>query len=399
MLSIGAFNALLKTLEEPPKHVIFILATTEPQKIPETIISRCQRFDFKNISHIEMKKCLNNIIKLENIIIDDEALNEIIFNSKGGMRDAIGMLDQAFTFSSERITKNDIETLSGTVSENKLIEFINNVIENNINEVLSFNEYIYENGKDYELVLNKVLDLLRVNLIEQKLKKTPKIKINDTKTIYYIDNFEHIYEKICKFQNKKIVFDVEILRMLSGSNVSRETLPEKEINLVKNNKEVDNNIKKENNELINQLKSENETLHEIRINNILLTAKKEKLNEVQQLWPKIKDFLFDSKYKLCAGIMSTSIPAAASEEGLIINVGENFNLQRINDNYNICLEMINKLIKVDKAIFVSDNFWKENRPKYIEKIKNKELKYINENDIIKKNSVNEFTEFIEMEEE
>ena len=83
MLSIGAFNALLKTLEEPPEYVIFILATTEPQKIPATIISRCQRFDFKSISMESMKKCLNNIIEKEKIQIGDDALDEIIVNSKG----------------------------------------------------------------------------------------------------------------------------------------------------------------------------------------------------------------------------------------------------------------------------------------------------------------------------
>ena len=102
MLSIGAFNALLKTLEEPPEYIIFILATTEPQKLPTTVISRCQRFDFKSISRESMKQCLENIIQKEKINIDTAALDEIILNSNGGMRDAIGMLDQAFAFSDEK---------------------------------------------------------------------------------------------------------------------------------------------------------------------------------------------------------------------------------------------------------------------------------------------------------
>ena len=105
MLSIGAFNALLKTLEEPPEYIIFILATTEPQKIPATIISRCQKFDFKPIAPIKMKDCLKNIINKENIVIEEEAIDEIIVNSLGGMRDAIGMLDQSFGFCEEYITK------------------------------------------------------------------------------------------------------------------------------------------------------------------------------------------------------------------------------------------------------------------------------------------------------
>ena len=128
MLSIGAFNALLKTLEEPPEYVIFILATTEPQKIPTTVISRCQRFDFKNITQDYMKQCLENIIQKENIPIEQDALYEIIRNSKGGMRDAIGMLDQAFAFCDNKISLEDIQELSGTISDGEVEKFFNNLL-------------------------------------------------------------------------------------------------------------------------------------------------------------------------------------------------------------------------------------------------------------------------------
>ena len=104
MLTVGAFNALLKTLEEPPEHIIFVLATTDPQKIPETILSRCQRFDFKKISTESIVENLEKISQKENIEIETPALIEIARLSDGGMRDSIGMLDQARAYTNEKIT-------------------------------------------------------------------------------------------------------------------------------------------------------------------------------------------------------------------------------------------------------------------------------------------------------
>ena len=130
MLSTGAFNALLKTLEEPPEHVIFILATTEPQKLPITIISRCQRFDFKKINVLDISKRLKYISQKEGIDIDDEAIEEIAKLSEGAMRDAIGLLDQISSFADSKITVEDIYTIRGSVSNRVLIELIEKYIDN-----------------------------------------------------------------------------------------------------------------------------------------------------------------------------------------------------------------------------------------------------------------------------
>ena len=122
MLTVGAFNALLKTLEEPPTHVIFILATTDPQKIPETILSRCQRFDFKKITDDEIVENLEKIAKEEKINIEKDALHEIARLSDGGMRDSIGMLDQVKSYTDEKITIEDIHDINGTITEKDLEE-------------------------------------------------------------------------------------------------------------------------------------------------------------------------------------------------------------------------------------------------------------------------------------
>ena len=124
MLSIGAFNALLKTLEEPPAHAMFILATTEPHKIPVTILSRCQRLDFKKISEESIFKRLNEIVEKEKINIDPEAIKEIARLSDGGMRDAISMLDQASSYSDDKIELTDIYEINGIITKKMMNEFL-----------------------------------------------------------------------------------------------------------------------------------------------------------------------------------------------------------------------------------------------------------------------------------
>ena len=120
MLTVGAFNALLKTLEEPPGHIIFILATTDPHKIPLTILSRCQRFDFKKISVKEIVKLLSKISEIENINIEPQALETIARLSDGGLRDSLSMLDQVRAYTNNQITEQDVHEINGTLSQNDL---------------------------------------------------------------------------------------------------------------------------------------------------------------------------------------------------------------------------------------------------------------------------------------
>ena len=120
MLSTGAFNALLKTLEEPPAHVIFILATTEPHKIPLTIISRCQRFDFKRITPQDIVGRMERILRESGVEYEVQALSVIARAAEGGMRDALSLLDQAISFGSDRVTMEDALTVTGAVSQSFL---------------------------------------------------------------------------------------------------------------------------------------------------------------------------------------------------------------------------------------------------------------------------------------
>jgi DNA polymerase-3 subunit gamma/tau len=165
MLTKEAFNALLKTLEEPPPHVIFIFATTEPYKVPLTIISRCQRFDFRRVSVNEMVKHLQYVAGKENIDVEEEALYLIAQASEGSMRDSQSLLDQAVSYSGKKITKKDVLDFLGLAEEKLLEEFCEILIKRDSSEALFFLNRILEKGYDLNQFIKTALDYLRHILV------------------------------------------------------------------------------------------------------------------------------------------------------------------------------------------------------------------------------------------
>lgn len=429
MLSIGAFNALLKTLEEPPEYIIFILATTEPQKIPATIISRCQRFDFKSISHDKMKQCLENIISKENISIDAGAIEEIINNSKGGMRDAIGLLDQASAFCNNNITANDIEELSGNISIKQIRIFLSNIMQKEYNVIFDSISNYSSNGKDFASICEKIINYIREGILYKKKINTDKIldedknifdKLSDTDLYDLIDYLSDTLIKVKNSYQKELTFEVQMIQMIDKifnkeSNVSRETL----INEIK----VENtNVPRETS--INEIKAENinvpretlkienktdsviEELKNVRINNILRNATKQNITFIKDLWPNINEYLINEKYKMVAGMLVNATPVAASKKGIIITLPLESSISRIEKEYDNSKELLNEIYNENyKVVYISEQYWKKVRPKFVEKAKNGELQIIDESEVLDKlkkindkNLVEEFNELIEMEE-
>lgn len=172
MLSTTAFNALLKTLEEPPENVIFILATTEVHKVLDTIKSRCQRFDFKRITTADIVKHLRNIADKEKINITDDALNTIAKNSAGGMRDSIALLDQlSILGSKDEITTDDINNLLGRLSFDILHSLADKILNSDIPGAVELLENIYNSGNEPVQILNNLTDYLRNLLVVKNCSK------------------------------------------------------------------------------------------------------------------------------------------------------------------------------------------------------------------------------------
>ena len=197
MLTTAAFNALLKTLEEPPAHVIFILATTEIHKIPATILSRCQRFEFKNLSQEQLIDRLKYIAKEENLVIEEAAIEKIATLAKGGLRDAISILDQVSNYA-EEITLNHILEVTSSISEDDILEFYRGLLQGDVTKsLLKYNEFVAQ-AKDTKLLLNDLINVTRDIVVYKNLKDIKHTVYNIEKISTEIDGvgFDYFYKII-----------------------------------------------------------------------------------------------------------------------------------------------------------------------------------------------------------
>lgn len=193
MLSNAAFNALLKTLEEPPKHVIFILATTEPYKLPNTILSRCQRFDFQSISLEDILKRLEIVAAEENVKINKEALYQIALSAEGGMRDALSLFDQCISYSvNPEISLDDVLAVSGNISYLKIIELLSACISEEEAKAVTLLDNILKEGKEVPRVINDIILFLRDVLLYKNNA------IIDEKLMFSNSSFKEFSNKIVK---------------------------------------------------------------------------------------------------------------------------------------------------------------------------------------------------------
>ncbi len=208
MLTPEAFNALLKTLEEPPKHLIFILATTEAEKLPQTILSRCQKFDFKRIKSGDITKNMNNICNELGIPVEDRALKLIARNSDGSMRDALSLLDQCISYKEGELKYDDALDILGIANTDILFELIDNIMDNELEKALFNIDDIIQMGKDINQFIKDLIYHFR-NLLITKTSQNP---------IDIIEVEEETIEKYLE-QSKKMSIDY-ILKSLDILNTA-----------------------------------------------------------------------------------------------------------------------------------------------------------------------------------
>ncbi|MBF0713986.1 DNA polymerase III subunit gamma/tau [Gemella sp. GH3] len=192
MLTTSAFNALLKTLEEPPTHIIFILATTELHKIPATILSRCQKFEFKNLTNEQLVERLNFIADKESINIEQDALKKISAIAKGGLRDAIGILDQVSNYNLNKVTLQDVLDVTSSISDDDIMDFYSLLLNKNATEALvSYNKFL-ENGKDTKLILNNLISVSRDIIVYKNVNNN---QFGDFDVMHIKDSIENVDSK------------------------------------------------------------------------------------------------------------------------------------------------------------------------------------------------------------
>jgi len=231
MLSTGAFNALLKILEEPPKHVIFILATTEPHKVLPTILSRCQRYDFHAFTKDEIKYTLKMACENEKVNITEEALDAISVNAEGGMRDAYSILDQVIALSGDTINVEDVDNITGSVGVKKTLELVNLIENKDISNALGVINELVNLGKDAGKIVNNLLEFYKDTIIyksvsentfssEKAILNTEEYKayansVDLQKLFYYVDILNDLQNKIRFSTTPLIYLEVSLIKMIN----------------------------------------------------------------------------------------------------------------------------------------------------------------------------------------
>lgn len=206
MLSIGAVNAFLKTLEEPPKNVVFILATTDPQKLPITILSRCQRFDFKRINKEQIVSRLRKITTEKGIFADDRSLNLIARVSDGAMRDSLSILEQAISMGNEKVDYDGLVKMLGLVANDNLFKLVDAVIERNIEKAMIIIEELVMSGKDMGIFIKDLMNHFR-NLLMIKITHNPE-EVLDTSE----ENIGRLKEQSTRIRAEEIMRCIRILQ-------------------------------------------------------------------------------------------------------------------------------------------------------------------------------------------
>ena len=388
MLSTGAFNALLKTLEEPPEHSIFILATTDLHKVPSTIVSRCQTFSFEKLSSNLIFDRLKDICKKEKIKCDDDVLKSISLLSDGGLRDAIGMLDKLKSFSNDKITIKDFEELNGLISEKELFSFLNMVLAGDIKEILKIIDKFDSCGKNLIQISTQLLNFCRNLLVDYYINNTNyNISMSD------LNNFANRLNE-CMFDLKnsdstKIYFELFVLRFINENisvsseiivNEEKSEIIEKTNNIVNDKESSSNNLdsNSENNKkkvstnmVSNKVIKNIDEIMNIRINNTLCTADKKLLTQEKELFDKLKDYTFDSKIGyLCCSLLDSNVRAVGNSE-MIISFDYDSVVNNNLKNILLLTKVYNQITGSNKKIaIISDKRWDELKKEYINNKKN-----------------------------
>ena len=405
MLTVGAFNALLKTLEEPPAHIIFVLATTEPHKIPATILSRCQRFDFKRISPNKLVERLKFISQAENINITDQALYEIARLSDGGMRDAISMLDQVLSYSNESIDIDDVHEVNGTLSQTSLSEFVKNIFTGNILEALKLIDKYNDSGKNIIKLSEEIIILLKNILlyktIDNYFEENENIalyeclgnNIDVSKLIGLIDSFNDNLPKLKQSNDPKLILELLIIKYVSDLKKTTNTTTSSEKVPVANKKEiivgnkedvskktqesvestvVDNpvegktvqpepkievkiteqkNAVKNNSKILEKL----EEVKKVRVNNTLSAFNKKLLSDLKNDLDNIMDMLLIPEYSEFVSTILDGSLKAASDKNLIFVFETETLANYFNENLLIIEEILEKNYGRHYGVIAVDN--------------------------------------------
>lgn len=422
MMSTGAFNALLKTLEEPPAHIVFILATTEPQKVLPTIISRCQRFDFTKISIPDIVEYLEMVLQKEEITYEKEALTLIAQLAEGGMRDSLSILEQCLAYCGKNLHVEDVNQVYGIVSMQQKIQFILRLLHKDMAEVLKSINQMNERGTDIKRLTFDLVQILKDVIIYKNTHQenlmfvltadhvgTIVPYISADECFEYIDILTETMQKYREASDAKIYFELACMKICNNVHevVEAITKPQEEKVVPLKKEEKDEpiihdyqteEVQSEHVALMEKQlddsdgmvfqektvqkqepvsKSENHVQEELNgdikvsfedILNILVQADRNILNRIQARWPMIKRYLANINTAKLASMLMDSAPVAASVGGLILACEHQPSANKLNyhKNYFALKGFMKDVFGEDyDYIAVTKNQWTDIRNSYL----------------------------------
>lgn len=409
MLSTGAFNALLKTLEEPPANVIFILATTEPHKIPATIISRTQKFDFKRIKPKDILERMEYILQQKKVDYDDKALKLIAKAAEGGMRDALSILDQAMSYGDNQITYENALLVTGSVTNDLLTTYMDQVHQKDTKSALITIQKILDGGKDASRFVEdltsycqdillyqqdpQMVEQMELGVVDEKFK-TLSTEISDQDIYQMINELNDISNSLRYTAHPDVyleVLTVKITHLDEQTAVASQPAPQQ----VQNAPEIDSRIEKLTSQVA-QLQQEIEQLRKApttgsespsapavaapksveakpvnahveiaKIYPILGSATRQQLNQFKEVWPDLMNSLSVTQ----RAVMHVSKPVAASADGVIVAFDYSFLYQKAQGDTELKDALGNNLDRIvgkaPQIVFVPENQWPDIRSEYL----------------------------------
>ena len=397
MLTTGAFNALLKTLEEPPSHAIFILATTEPHKIPPTIISRAQRFDFKAISMDQIVDRLKFVAESQSLEYDNAALEFIAKTSEGGMRDALSIMDQAIAFGDERLTLQDALNVTGSVDEAALNDLFKDVVEGNVKEAFGRYHHFISEGKEVNRLINDMIyfvrDTIMIKTSNESIEYDALVSF-ELDTLYrMIDIINDTLVSIRFSVNQNVHFEVLLVKLAEMIKAQPHTVqnmattavatePDNDV-LLQRMEQLENELKTlkaqgaSNSGQTQQPKKPTRTVQRSKnafsmqqIAKVLDKANKEDIKLLKDHWQEVIDHAKSNDKKSLVSLLQNSEPVAASEDHVLVKFEEEIHCEIVNKDdekrnniESVVCNIVNKTVKV---VGVPSDQWLRVRSEYIQ---------------------------------
>ena len=352
MLTPSAFNALLKTLEDPPSHVLFILATTEVHKVLPTIISRCQRFDFARVDIKSLITRMTEITALENVKYEDGLLEEIAVLAEGGMRDALSILDQLVAYCPEYLDLDSLHKVYGLLSTGEKISLIEKILACDIDEVLAIIDKVNSQGLDIRRLTNEMIEIIK-ECIVYNLTKNAKLlskcdeeqaiainkRTNNQQLFALIDLMMDSAEKYRNAGNANLYFETCLLKALSlNSNEEEKASTAKESKKIN---VVVEPVKPEVIRVEKPVETKSEVVNSEYLLSLLLRADKDARKDLADKWSKIEDYCYDIEFARAA---------TALKQSELFAVGEDFAIVRC--DYPELVLQINQEVNKDKNILL-----------------------------------------------